>query len=534
MSVTSGSRGMAACAALAIAAAAVLTSAGHAAEHFVSSDDDIRDLVDAGSVQPGDTVIWLDGEYADQKINFNFMGTESERITLRPETPGGVTFRGESFIKFGGDYLTVDGFQFSNAGNYNQEVASSVIQFRANNGNRHAHYCRLTNCVISDMNSHEQDVDDDDDDGNTTEFIFHSSKWVQIYGTNNRVDHCHFEEKRVRGALIIFELIPQDGESGTPYAAYNHRIDNNSFGPIPVGFASNEFEAIRTGTSDYANFNCNSVIENNYLYQCDGEIEVISNKSSNNTIRNNTLVECQGSIVMRHGDNALVEGNIILANGVPNSGGIRLSGQDHVVRNNYISGTRGSGLRGGLVMRRAGGVSSGDTDGGYEQVRFCEVVHNTFVDNTQTFNLAEPGGGDNSLFPTGNTIANNILLSSQGTLVTNTSGLGTMTYADNIAFGSSLGFAGSGFTEVDPELSAASDGLFRPGTGSPVLDVANASHSVSIDIDGDLRGSPADIGADEFNPGIGTLAPLGFSDVGPAWLNSTGPSHVGMPWNMLP
>lgn len=504
---------------------------GHsnATDHFVSSDGDIRNLVNAGSVQPGDTVIWRDGTYTDQSINFNFMGTESDRITLRPETPGGVTFRGDSFVKFGGDYLTVDGFRFSNAGNYDQEVASSIVQFRANNGNRHAHYCRLTNCVISDMNSHEQDLDDDDEDGDTEEFIFHNSKWIQIYGTNNRVDHCHFEKKIVRGALIVFELVPQDGETGTPYPAYNHRIDHNSFGPNPVGFSSNEFETIRTGTSDYANFNCNSVIENNYLYRCDGEIEVISNKSSNNIIRNNTLVECQGSIVMRHGDGAIVEGNIILANGVPNSGGIRLNGQDHIVRNNYISGTRGTSLRSGLVLRRAGGVSTGDTNGGYEQVRFCQIVHNTFVDNQQTFNLAEPGGTANSLYPTSNTIANNILLSSQGTLVTNTSGLTNMTYAGNIAFGSTLGISDAGFSEEDPRLTVLSNGMLRPGSTSPVLGAANVAHTVEADLDGETRDMPADTGADEFSALLQPLAPLQPTAVGPSWLNpppSAGASYV--------
>jgi poly(beta-D-mannuronate) lyase len=505
---------------LGVVANIFLTGLTHTTDFFVSSDDDIRDLVDAGSVQPGDTVIWRNGTYSDQSINFNFMGTEADRITLRAETPGGVMFRGESFIKFGGDYLTVSGFHFNNADNYLQEVASSIVQFRANNGNRHAHHCRLTNTVISDMNSHEQDVDDDDDDGDTEEFIFHSSKWVQVYGTKNRVDHCHFDLKRVRGALIVFELVPQDGEGGTPYPEYNHRVDHNTFGPNPVGFVSNEFETIRTGTSTYSNFNCNSVVEHNYFYRCDGEIEIISNKSTNNTIRNNTFVECQGSVVMRHGDGAVVAGNIILANGVANSGGIRLSGQDHIVRNNYVSGTRGSGLRGGLVLRRAGGVTGEDTSGGYEQVRFCEIVHNTFVDNRQTFNLAESGSRDNSFFPTDNVIANNILLSSQGTLIENTSGLGAMTYAGNIAFGSTLGFSDAGFTEVDPLLSLASDNLFRAGAGSPVLEAADSTYSVIGDIDGDTRAMPADIGADEVTTTTMTLAPRDFNDdVGPDWLN---------------
>jgi hypothetical protein len=74
---------------------------------------------------------------------------------LRAETPGGVTFKGNSFIKSGGDYLTVDGFRFYNGDDYTCEVRSAVIQFRANSGNRPALFYRLMNTAILEMNSYE-------------------------------------------------------------------------------------------------------------------------------------------------------------------------------------------------------------------------------------------------------------------------------------------------------------------------------------------------------------------------------------------
>jgi len=40
--------------------------------------------------------------------------------------------------------------------------------------------------------------------------FFHRSKWVQIYGTHNRVDHCTFAGKKVRGALFVTEMVPAD------------------------------------------------------------------------------------------------------------------------------------------------------------------------------------------------------------------------------------------------------------------------------------------------------------------------------------
>ena len=77
----------------------LFASSAQATEHFVSSDDDIRNLTGSGAIAPGDIVTWRDGVYVDQGINFNAMGTAAARITLRAETRGGVVLKGKSFIK---------------------------------------------------------------------------------------------------------------------------------------------------------------------------------------------------------------------------------------------------------------------------------------------------------------------------------------------------------------------------------------------------------------------------------------------------
>ena len=489
-----------------------------AADHWVESDDDIRDLIDEAIVQPGDTVIWRNGEYEGMGINLNFMGTEEGRITLRAETPGRVILKGESFVKFGGDYLTVDGLIFYNGDNYLRDVSSAAVQFRASNGNRHAHFCRLTNSAVIDYNSWEQDVDDDDDDGDREEFIYASSKWVQVYGTNNRVDHCHFSKKLVRGALIITELVPQDGEDGTPYESYNHRIDHNFFGPNPVGWASNEFETVRLGTSDYSNYNGNIVVENNHSYHCDGEIEVISNKSSYNTIRNNILVGCKGSIVSRHGDFANLDGNIILGQGRTDTGGIRINGEGHILTNNYVADTRGSGLRGALVLRAAGSVDSDDTNGGYEEVRNAFIAHNTFINNQQSWNLGELGGKDNNLPARDSRLANNLVVGNTRPLVTWGRAPEELIYENNIFWGTEVGLEDDGIFNVDPELVERTDRLFTPGPEGPAIDGGIAIESVGLDMDGQSRSAETpEIGADESLEAGALLAPLSPISVGPNW-----------------
>ena len=68
----------------------------------------------------------------------------------------------------------------------------------------------------------------------------------------------------------------------------NHRIDHNYFGERPI-LGSNGGETIRVGTSHHAFFSSNTVIEDNMFHHCNGEVEVVSIKSSDNIIRNNVF-----------------------------------------------------------------------------------------------------------------------------------------------------------------------------------------------------------------------------------------------------
>ena len=69
-------------------------------------------------------------------------------------------------------------------------------------------------------------------------------------------------------------------------------------------------ETIRIGTSANSMESSRTIVENNTFKNCDGEIEIISNKSANNIFRNNLFLESKGSLTLRHGNNALVEGNV--------------------------------------------------------------------------------------------------------------------------------------------------------------------------------------------------------------------------------
>ena len=119
---------------------------------------------------------------------------------------------------------------------------------------RHAHHCRLTDCVFEESAESDAGVE---------------SRWLSVYGTNNRVDHCSFAGKKNRGATLVVWVTKSPG---------HHQIDQNHFGNRPV-LGRNGGETIRIGTSDVSEFDSRTIVEQNYFHGCDGEAEIISNKS---------------------------------------------------------------------------------------------------------------------------------------------------------------------------------------------------------------------------------------------------------------
>ena len=127
-----------------------------------------------------------------------------------------------------------------------------------------------------------------------------SSKWVQLFGRHNVIDHCHFSGKKSKGALITVEL--GDLESNE---TAEHRIAWNYFADFAFQEGTDN-ETIRVGYSGDQNKPATCLIERNLFFRCDGENEIITNKSSFNTYRFNTFRRCNGALVLRHGHHARV------------------------------------------------------------------------------------------------------------------------------------------------------------------------------------------------------------------------------------
>ncbi len=273
--------------------------------------------------QPGDVVILQDGEWKNVSIELDCKGTSLLPIVFRAQTAGKVRITGNSRLMIGGEYITVDGLYFTNG----YAGKSPVVQFRSNKKSV-ANYCRLTNTVIDAFNN-PQRMDE--------------NNWVLFYGKHNRMDHCTIRDKQNMGVTIA--VILDDDRSRENY----HSIDHNYFGfRIPLG--SNGGETIRVGVSQHCEFNSNTQIVNNFFEHCDGETEIVSIKSGANVISNNLFKECSGSLVLRHGNNNIVENNIFLGNGKDGTGGVRVINKGQWVVNNFFYRLTGKEFRSPLAV----------------------------------------------------------------------------------------------------------------------------------------------------------------------------------------
>jgi poly(beta-D-mannuronate) lyase len=453
--------------------------------YYVSSAANISSAM--ASARPGDTLIMTNGTWTDQNIFFNGNGTASQPITLQAQTPGQVILNGNSLLHIGGSYQVVDGLRFDSGA----LSGGSVVEFRSGDG---AHHCRLTNTAIVNYNPPNL---------NTRYF------WVSFYGHDNRVDHCYLSGQSHSGVTCV---VWRDDSS-----VNNHLIDHNYFGNRPVG-PENGYETIRIGDSSESLSASRTTVEYNYFEHCDGEIEVVSNKSCENIYRYNTFVDNKGQLTLRHGNGCRVEGNFFFGYNVNTASGVRIIGENHLVINNYFAGLKGTGTWGAIVM--SNGVPSPALDE-YVQVKNAVVAFNTLVDCNQTFTIGLlAAGGDATLPPENCRIANNIVRSSIAPLIYYETAPINMTYEGDIMYGADLGIPNPGGIAItDPKLVLAADGLMRPDSTSPAINASVGSYpDVTIDMDGQARNDGTkDIGSDEVSGATITLYPLMPEDIGPNW-----------------
>ena len=460
--------------------------------------------INNGSWSAGDTLVLKNGLWTNQTISLRAFGTASQPIVLLAETPGDVIFNGSSRISISGQYIEISGIYFKDG----TLSGSAVVEFRTSSSNL-AENCRLTNCAIMNYNPALNTVD---------------SKWVSLYGRNNRVDNCSFENKNNSGTLLVVWLT-----SGIVPA---HIIENNYFGYRNAnldgdGNELNGQEIIRIGDSNTSMQYANCIVRNNFFDKCNGEIEIISNKSCGNIYSNNVFFECRGMLTLRHGNDCTVEGNYFFGNGVSSSGGVRIIGEDHKVFNNYFENLRGTNFRAALCMVR-GKENSVLND--YFQVKNAFVAFNTFVNCSQTFCINYNSSSTYTMPPIGTVIAHNHVYNtiSTGTNVNLAQQHANLdvTWKNNLMNqGKYTNFTYNAtqiITGQNPQMQqvATPIEIYEPVVGSALANyTTNEYNQVSSDLRGRVRNSASKLpGASEINGTVSKVMPT-KSTIGASFLN---------------
>ena len=458
----------------------------------------------------GDEIVLANGVWKDVQIEFVGEGTKENPITLRAETAGKVFIEGISNLTFGGEYLVVSGLHFRNG----YSPTKNVIAFRIDADNI-ANNCRVTDCVIIDFNKLQRDNDD---------------MWVQFYGRHNQLDRCYIAGKTNGGPTVRVDL--KGNQSINNY----HQIVNNHFGPRPrKGGARGE--TIQLGSSFTSMSPSYTTIANNFFEECNGEVEIISSKTNFNEIKNNVFYKSEGSVVTRHGNYVMIDGNYFIGDGENEQyGGIRIVNTGHWIVNNYFYKIIGENFRSPLAVMN--GIPKSPLNR-YNQVTDVVVAYNTYIDCKSPWqfgvgtNIAQkdvlPLSEIRSARPLRTVVANNVIYNSIG----DANPIIEHDKADGVKFNSNIinnqGVAFKDEKRITPisfELTAVNDFLSTPKSLSDDVKPFDGFgfDVITNDLVGNSRASNNSIGA-TIKGTITDPNVLDSKKYGASWFSSEAPAY---------
>jgi len=474
----------------------------------VTNIDELNKAID--SSEAGNQIILANGIWKDVQIKFRGKGTKDKPITIKAETTGKVTIEGESYLKFGGEYLVVEGLYFKNG----FSPSNAVIDFKISSKDKPdeiSNNCKVTNCVIEDFNKPKRDKSD---------------LWVQFWGRHNTLSNCYIAGKTNRGPTVRVSI------AGIESINNYHQIVNNHFGPRPVkGGPSGE--TIQLGDSYTSMSPSHTMVANNLFEECNGEVEVISSKTNFNIFKNNVFYKSEGSLVTRHGNYSMIDGNYFIGDGEnENYGGIRIINTGHWVVNNYFYGLKGKSFRSPLAVMN--GIPKSPLNR-YNQVTDVVVAYNTYVNCSAPWqfgvgtNIAQakvlPKSEIRSARAIRTTVANNIIYNEKGleSIVVENDKADGVAFMKNIINNQGVAFKDfdGGIIEASLDLKKISDNMYIP-TGIPNdFEAFNGFDFNTIETDllrvsrKDNNSIGAIIGKDVFNPNI-----LDKSKYGTTWFSN--------------
>lgn len=261
-----------------------------------------------GAAAPGDTVVLAPGEWKNAAIEITKGGTEGKPLVIRAQKPGETILTGNSSLAIKAPHVVIDGLYFTRG--FLAPGNPAVIHFLSKHG-------VVKNSAIVDFNPEKFEQE---------------YYWVFFEGDDNVLEHCYFKGKN--------NLRPLAGNAiensrrnrvrachfkNIPYASGNGREILRMWGP-------GKFDP-----KDPDGAYC--VVEGNLFDHADGEgTEIVSLKSNHNRLVGNTVVATRGCLNIRQGSQNTVSGNIILGEDTTGAGGLRMSGMNNAVEDNFVAG----------------------------------------------------------------------------------------------------------------------------------------------------------------------------------------------------
>ncbi|MDD3078015.1 MAG: chondroitinase-B domain-containing protein [Paludibacter sp.] len=457
-------------------------------------------------MDPGDTIIVLDGTYNIGGVKVTRSGTALKPIIIKSKNLLGAKIIGSSYFNpYGQSYVTYEGFHFE------VNPVSTIFKLEG------CSYVRITRNHFTMIDS--------SDSTQTSKWLIIGDLWDNdvCNSHHNRVDHNLFEGKHDQGAWLII-----DGSHGTvPDISKHDRIDHNIFRDNTPRVA-NEKETIRMGVSDLSHKDAFTVVEYNLFEDCDGDPEIVSVKSNCDTVRNNTFRHCLGTVSLRQGNNSVVEGNFmfgegktsIFEEGIIGCGGVRAYGLNHKIYNNYFEGLTGDKWNAACTLTN-GDVSNSSTSlASHFLPENVVFAFNTFVNNESNIEIGYDNSGHYEKAPKNCVIANNIVIGTKNPLIKyySTTSLAGVSFRNNIMYptgSATLGLTGTTESEiktVNPLLEQSDCrapgencdyslpvSLYKLTSSSPAINASVGYDYVNYDFEGQPAIGIRDIGADEYN-----------------------------------
>lgn len=306
----------------------------------------------AEKLAPGDEVIIQNGNYSNWSIEINSKGTLEKPIIIKAETNGQVIFYGDverNLFRITGNFINLNGFAFKSCTLKKAEKSTGVLIELNSTSN-----CKVSQCSF---------------EGNIVKAQFMPLVIISGNGESNTIDSCNF----------ISNVDNQDVQIKVTKESFplNTKITHNSFSfKNKVSWKNgNGGECIQVGQDPVllGNQTPKTFVSENTFTECNGENEVISNKSSGNTYTKNYFKNNDGELVMRGGHDCVISDNVFEGG----TGGIRINGTGHLIKNNKISGIK-------TAIRLMYGMAKGKAETGfYISASNCKIVNNT-ISNADT------------------------------------------------------------------------------------------------------------------------------------------------------